>query len=137
MVTAVPKPVRTRLDDFRDWVRLLPCCACWPSVRVGDPTQLSFGRVQSEAAHVHGRGAGGDDPYNLIPLCHWHHIMVQHVRGWGSLWVDHPDDPTVSTLGIDQRGRPGYEHALWLARGYFLAYQSWLRQHPFPTKPAW
>jgi len=124
VIVSIPKPTRAWLEHCREWIRWHPCCVCWPSVPPGDRTQLRFGARQSEACHVEGRGAGGDDWANLIPMCHWHHIMIQHCRGWNEVWPErHPTD--------------GREHALALAQAYWDAYVDWCARQPPAELPAW
>ena len=57
-----------RSREYVAWIRTLPClvpnCTAYPS----------------ECAHVHSRGAGGDDIGNTVPLCTGHHAE-QHSTG--------------------------------------------------------
>lgn len=122
---SVPKPQRTVLADYREWIGRHPCCACWPSIPPGERGQVGQGVRQSEACHVRSRGAGGDDPSNLLPMCHWHHIDVQHLRGWGALWAAHPDPDAALA------------HAQRLATLYFRTYVAWRAVHPPGPVPAW
>lgn len=47
-------------------------------------------RKPSDAAHIRGRGAGGDDePNNVMPLCREHHSL-QHALGWVTMAERHP-----------------------------------------------
>src|SRR5260370_27683331 len=121
-IRPAPKRQRIYVPNFRLWISWDACCACYPSSRQGDPDQMSQRRVQSEAAHVHSRGAGGDDVANLIPLDHWHHIDVQHLRGWNALWAAHPTD--------------GLEHATYLAERYWHIYHVWRDKQPRTVAPA-
>lgn len=70
----VPKPVRIVIPEFRVWIRTLGClladedpCTCGPFIDVVSR------KIVIEAAHVHGVGAGGSDPANLVNLCGGHH----------------------------------------------------------------
>lgn len=61
-----------RIATLTAFVRSSPCLAC--------------GRRPSEMCHVKSRGAQGECRwFNLIPLCHLHHIGIQHQSGWGTL----------------------------------------------------
>ncbi len=66
----VPKPRRRVERGFRAWLRTR-CCV--PGCRGGAAARV-------HAAHVRGRGAGGADPHNLVPLCALHHAQ-QHTIG--------------------------------------------------------
>ena len=55
---------------YREWIASLPCCITGSSHR-GDVV----------AAHVKGKGIGGPDYANTVPLCHRHHIEELHQHG--------------------------------------------------------
>lgn len=69
--------MRTRDEGFLKAIRELPCIACGGSYDV-------------EAHHVKTRGSGGgDDPFNIIPLCTddhtqaewaWHRNLVRFLK---------------------------------------------------------
>lgn len=85
-VNAVPKPRREWVKAFREWIMRCPCAVCFPGSRPTDehgPFGLGM-HDPSDPAHVHGRGAGGDDPGNVLPLCRIHHDK-QHTKGWEAL----------------------------------------------------
>lgn len=79
------KPKRRRFKDERARVRGKPCLVC------GAP---------SDACHIKSRGAGGgDEPWNLIPLCRSHHIL-QHRVGWHNMAQHH----WAVEIALDDRG---------------------------------
>lgn len=80
MPRPVPKENLVRDDDFRDWIRQLPClladrdpCECGKYIHVGSR------RMVTEACHVRTKRLAGDKA-NLTPLCSSHH-REQHRVG--------------------------------------------------------
>lgn len=59
---------RTKDRRLLDSYRSMPCLAC--------------GARPSDPAHIKSKGAGGgDDKWNVMPLCRIHHSL-QHTKGW-------------------------------------------------------
>jgi hypothetical protein len=76
-MSALAKPSRRKDRKLLTGVKSHPCTACG-SRREVDP------------AHVRGRGAGGgDEEWNVMPLCRLHH-MEQTAMGWDRFAERHP-----------------------------------------------
>ncbi len=79
------KPSRRRSSSERRKVTGKPCLVCG---------------LPSDACHIRSRGAGGgDEKWNLVPLCREHHQM-QHKAGW---WEMARRCWTVE-VALDERG---------------------------------
>ena len=70
-MTAVPKPVRTWVPAFLEWIRCYPCVVCVVAGQLRSPT--------SDPHHLRHRGAGGDDVANVVPLCRHHHREIETI----------------------------------------------------------
>lgn len=71
------------VDEYRHKVRY--CEAC---MKFLDPEADGY---DGQMAHIVTKGSGGPmDLWNMLHLCHVHHIMVQHAKGWLALLADFP-----------------------------------------------
>ncbi len=66
-------------DNFAEWIQKKKCCIC------GDGDWVEeLGEQRCEAAHVRRAGENGTAykaDYARVPMCHMHHIIVQHHQG--------------------------------------------------------
>lgn len=71
------------LQDYR--YRVNYCEACRKYLRAGSD------HYDGEIAHIVSRGASGEDEtWNVLHLCHEHHIAVQHQKGWNEFLRQFP-----------------------------------------------
>lgn len=71
------------LQQYR--IRVNYCEACRKYLRPGS------GSYDGHLAHIISRGAGGpDETWNILHLCHKHHIEDQHQHGWENLLKGFP-----------------------------------------------
>lgn len=61
-----PKQRRFESEEYKDFIRKLPCCVC-------------DGRRKIDPHHLKSQGAGGSD-LTCIPLCRYHHTEVHLSR---------------------------------------------------------
>jgi hypothetical protein len=80
VIRSLAKPVRIVDYEFRQWVRRKPClladrvpCECDSFIRINN------GHFATDPCHLHGRGAGGSDPENIVALCRKHHRELDEV----------------------------------------------------------
>jgi len=85
-MNVLQKKLRKKDPDLLAEVRREKCC-------------IDGCRNPAEAAHIKSRGSGGDDdPKNIVPLCHWHHVGEQHVIGWRRFRERHPEVRTFAEI---------------------------------------
>ena len=111
--------------QYAEWIQMQPCAACG-----GGDLAEHTGELMCEAAHYRTAANSGGaikPPFSYMPLCHEHHIHVQHQHGISTLHAvylsrtgGHTTENYVQAAKDWAEKRTAHYRALW--GGKTLAY---------------